>query len=110
MTELRIYSRDASFLDAANLKAHLQQVLEVDVLLVRHILQTVLAVDLGTCFMEMAAHRKVDRVPGKTGRLALVALLILHPGDEDDLQDDYTTENAPNSQYTLKRVDLERQC
>jgi len=92
------------------LYSHLQQVLEVDVLLVCHVLQTVLSVDLSTCLMEMAAHRVIDRVPGKTSRLALIALLLLHPGDEKNLSDNNTPEDAPDDQDTLESVDLKTCC
>jgi len=92
------------------LQSHLQQVLEVDVLLVCHVLQTVLSVDLGTCLMEMAAHRVIDRVPRKTGRLTLIALLLLHPGDEDDLSDNDSPEDAPDYQDALESVDLKAEC
>ena len=64
--------------------------MEVDILLVCHILQTILAVHLGTSLMELVAHGVVDGVSGKASRLALVALLLLHPCDEEDLEDDYT--------------------
>jgi hypothetical protein len=76
------------------------------ILLVRHILETVLAVDLGTRFVELVAHREIDRVPRKAGRLTLIALLRLHPGDEEDLGDDYAPENAPDSQDTFEGVGL----
>jgi len=88
----------------------LQQVLEVDVLLVCHVLQTVLSVDLSTCLMEMAAHRVIDRIPRKTSRLALIALLLLHPGDENDLSDNDSPEDAPNYQDALESVDLKTIC
>jgi hypothetical protein len=71
--------------------------LEVNVLLVRHILQTVLAMYLGTSLVEIVAHRVIDWVPGEASCLTLVALLLLHPGDEEDLKDDDTPEDAPNS-------------
>ena len=44
------------------LQQHLQQVTEVKILLVRHVLQTVLTVDLGTSLVELAFHRVVDEV------------------------------------------------
>jgi len=92
------------------LQSRLQQVLEVNVLLVCHVLQTVLSVDLSTSLMEMAAHRVIDGVPRKTGRLTLIALLLLHPGDEDYLSDNYSPEDAPDYQDALESVDLKAEC
>lgn len=86
----------------------LQQVLEVDVLLVSHILQTVLAMNFGTSLVEMTAHRIVDRISRKTGCFTLIALLLLHPGNQDNLSDDDTPKNAPDCQDTLESIDLER--
>jgi len=60
--------------------------------------------------MEMAAHRVIDGIPGKASRLALIALLLLHPGDEDDLSDNDTPEDAPDYQDALDSVDLETKC
>ena len=66
--------------------------------------------DLSTCLMEMAAHRVIDGVPRKTGCLTLIALLLLHPGDKNDLSDDYSPEDAPDYQDALKSVDLKTKC
>lgn len=84
----------------------LQQILEVNVLLIRHILEPILAMDLRTSLVELAAHGVVHRVSGKPGRLTLVRLLLLHPSDEDDLSNDDTPENTPDAQDAFKRVDL----
>jgi len=67
-------------------------------------------VDLGTCLMEMTAHRIIDGVPRKTSRLTLIALLFLHPGDKDDLGDNDTPEDAPDDQDALESVDLDTKC
>ena len=92
------------------LQSHLQQVLEVDVLLVCHVLQTILSVDLSTCLMEMAAHRVIDGVPRETGRLTLIALLLLHPGDKNNLSDNYSPEDAPDYQDAFEGIDLKAEC
>ena len=84
----------------------LQQILEVNILLIRHILEPILAMDLCTSLVELAAHGVVHRVSGKTGRLTLVRLLLLHPSDEYDLSNDDTPENTPDAQNAFKRVDL----
>ena len=70
------------------LLSKLQQVLEVDVLLIRHVLQPILAVDLRPGLVEVLAHGVIDRVPGDTRLLALVCLLFRFPADDDDLEDD----------------------
>lgn len=92
--------------DKVCVQPHLKQVLEVQILLVRHILQAVLAMNLSTSLVKLLAHGVIDKLSGKTGSLALVALLLLHPGDEEDLADDDGPENAPDGQDTLEGVDL----
>lgn len=84
----------------------LQQIAEVQVLLIRHVCKTILTVNLGTGFVEIAVHRVVDEFPGKASSLALITLLLLQPGDVDDLENDYTPENAPNDQDSFESVDL----
>jgi len=60
--------------------------------------------------MEMTAHRVIDRVPGKTSRFTLIALFLLHPGDEKNLSDNNTPQDAPDDQDALESVDLETKC
>ena len=74
----------------------LQEILEVDVLLVRHVLQTILTMHVRISLVIMPAHRVINWVPRKTGSLTLVGLLLLHPCDEEKLCDNNTPENAPN--------------
>ena len=69
---------------------HLQEILEVEVLLVCHIPEAVLAVDLGACFVVLAAHGVIDKFSGQAGSLTLIAFLLLHPGDEEDLKNNNT--------------------
>lgn len=85
----------------------LQQITEIQVLLVCHIRKTSIAVSLGTNFLIIAVHRIVDEVPGETCGLALIALLLLQPGDVEELQDDYTPKNAPDDQDSLEGIDLQ---
>jgi hypothetical protein len=73
----------------------LQQVLKVQVLLVRHILQAILAVYFFSSLMELAAHGVVDKVSRQTSSFSLVLLLLLHPSDEEDLSDNDAPEDAP---------------
>jgi hypothetical protein len=97
----------AKLVNSTNLHIRLQQVLEVQVLLVRHILQTVLAVDFFSSFVEVAAHGVVDKISRQTGGFTLVLLLLLHPCDEEDLSNDDTPENAPNRQDAFESIYLE---
>ena len=85
---------------------YLQQVLEVDVLLVRHVLQTILSVNLSASLVEVLLHGVIDWVSRDAGLLTRVRLLLRHPGDEDDLEDDDGEEEAPNDQDALECVDL----
>ena len=71
-------------------RLRLQQVAEVKVLLVGHVGQTILAVHFCTSLVEVAFHGVVDEVPGKTSRLTLISLLLLHPRDEEYLSDNDT--------------------
>jgi hypothetical protein len=89
-----------------NLYSKLQQVLEIDVLLVCHVVQTILSMDLSTSLVEMTAHRVILRVPGKTSRLTIIALLLLHPNDGENLCDNDTPKDTPDYQNALESVDL----
>jgi len=84
----------------------LKQVLEVQILLVSHILQTVLAVNLCTGLVELVAHGKVLEGSGQSGCFTLVSLLLLDPSDVQDLKDDDYPEDDPNDQNTLESIDL----
>lgn len=84
----------------------LQQVREVKVLLVGHVLQTVLAVDLCTSFVELVSHRVILEDSGKSSCLALVALLLLAPSDVQDLEHHDHPEDDPDDQDTLESIDL----
>lgn len=84
----------------------LQQVREVKVLLVGHVLQTVLAVDLCTSFVELVSHRVILEDSGKSSCLALVTLLLLAPSDVQDLEHDDHPEDDPDDQDTLESIDL----
>lgn len=84
-----------------------QQVLEVRVVLVRHILQAVLAVDLGARLVEVLAHRVIDQVSWQAELLALVPLLLDQPGDVEDLGDDDHPEDDPDYEDALEGVDLD---
>ena len=64
--------------------------------------------DLLARLVELAAHGVVDKIPGQAGSLALVLLLLLHPGDEHDLGDDDAPENAPDGENAFERIDLRR--
>lgn len=85
----------------------LKQVLEVQILLVGHILQTILAVNLCTSLMVLIAHGKVLEGSGESGCFTLISLLLLNPSDIQDLKDDNHPENDPDDQNTLKSIDLE---
>lgn len=74
----------------------LQEILEVDVLLVRHVLQTILTMHIRISLVIMPTHRVINWVSRKTGSFALVGLLLLHPYDEEKLGDNNTPENAPD--------------
>ena len=83
-----------------------KQVLEVQVLLVGHILQTILAVDLCTSLVELVAHGKVLESSGESGCFTLIALLLLTPSDVQDLKDDNHPEDNPDDQNTLESIHL----
>lgn len=87
--------------------SQLQQVSEVDVLLVCHVLKTILTMHLGAGLVKFVVHRVVDKVSWKTGSLALVHLLLLHPRDEENLKYDHAPKDAPNGQDALESIDLE---
>ena len=57
----------------------LQQVLEVDVLFVRHVLETILSMHVDITILLMSTHRIVDKVSWKTSCLTFVTLFLLHP-------------------------------
>lgn len=84
----------------------LQKVAEIQVLLISHISKAVLAMYLGTGLLKCSIHGMIDEVPGKTGCLAVVALLLLHPCDEDDLSNDYNPQDTPDDHDALERVHL----
>lgn len=86
---------------------YLQQILEVNVLLVSHVLKTILAMDFGSSFMEGTTHGVIDNVPRDTRCLTLVGLLLLHPRNEHDLSHNNSPKDAPDSQYAFESVDLE---
>jgi hypothetical protein len=67
------------------LRLCLQQVLEVDILLIRHIRKTILAVNFCTSLVEVLAHGKVFQDGGQTGGDAVVLLLLLHARDCEHL-------------------------
>lgn len=62
--------------------------------------------DLRTRLMELAAHTVVHKVPRQAGSLALVALLLDHPQDVENLQDNDAPEDAPDGENTFEGVDL----
>ena len=86
--------------------SQLQQVLEVNILLIRHVLKTVLTVNLGTSLVELPAHGVVDEISWKAGCFTLICLPLLHPGDEEDLGNDNTPKNAPYGQDAFEGIDL----
>jgi hypothetical protein len=88
------------------LRLGLQEVLEVDVLLVGHVLKTVLPVNLRASLVKLATHGVINRVSWEAGCFALVTLLLLHPCDEDNLNNDNSPKNAPYGKNALKSVDL----
>lgn len=51
---------------------------------------------LGTSLLELIVHRVIDEVPREPCSLSLVALLLLHPAEEEDLGDDYAPQDAPD--------------
>jgi hypothetical protein len=84
-----------------------KQVLEVQVLLVGHILQTVLAMNFCSSLVVLSAHREVLEGSRESGCFTLVPLLLLDPGDVQDLEDDNHPEDDPDDQYSLESIDLE---
>jgi hypothetical protein len=58
--------------------------------------------------VELAAHRVINEVPGQTGRLALILLLLLHPCDKYNLGDYNAPKNAPDGKNAFERIDLRR--
>jgi hypothetical protein len=85
----------------------LKQVLKVQVLLVRHVLQTILAVDFPTSLMELVAHGKILKGSWKSGCFTLISLLLLNPSNVRDLGDDNYPEDDPDNQDSLESIDLE---
>ena len=84
----------------------LQQILEVDILLVRLITQTMLAMHLRTGLMEVATHGEIRWVAWQTGGLTSIGLLLLHVADEQDLANNNTPEDTPDCEDAFKGVDL----
>lgn len=62
--------------------------------------------NLGTSLVEFAAHGEILNNSGKSGCFALVALLLLHSGDVEDLENDNGPKDAPNNQDSLESIDL----
>jgi len=84
----------------------LQEILEVDVLSIGHVLQTILGMDFLASRVILPTHRVIHGVPWETSCFTLVALLLLHPCDNKDLGNDNREENAPDCQDTLESIDL----
>lgn len=83
-----------------------KQVLEVQILLVGHILQTVLAVNFCSSLVVLSAHGEVLECSRESGCFTLVSLLLLNPSDVQDLKDDNHPEDDPDNQYSLESIDL----
>jgi hypothetical protein len=49
----------------------------------------------------------VDEVPRESGGLSLVALLLLHPSEEEDLDDDYAPQDAPDYEDSFQGIPLD---
>jgi hypothetical protein len=89
-------------------RTFLQQILEVQILFVGHILQAILAMDLFARFVELSTHGVIDKISWKTSCFTLIAFLLLHPGDQEDLCDDDAPEDAPDSQDAFESIDLDQ--
>lgn len=55
----------------------------------------------------VSAHGIIDRVPRKTSCLALVTLLLLHPRDDNNLQNHDTPEDAPDRENAFESIVLD---
>lgn len=55
----------------------------------------------------VSAHRVVYGVSRKTSCLTLIALLLLHPHDDEDLCNHDAPKNTPNRQNTFEGIYLE---
>ena len=62
--------------------------------------------NLGTSFVELITHRQILDDSGESSCFTLIALLLLHPGDVDDLEDDDGPKDAPDDENTFQGVDL----
>lgn len=83
-----------------------QEVLEVGVLPVGHILQSILSMDLRARLMELFAHGVIHQIAWQTQRFTLCLLLSLEMHDCEDLEYDYQEEHTPNCEDAFKCVDL----
>lgn len=75
-------------------------------MLIRHIRQSILSVNLRTSLMKVLAHREVLEIGRQARGDAVLLLLLLQTGYDEHLEDDHAPEDAPDCEDTAEGVYL----